>query len=82
MKMLLLLLVNTNIYWQCPFVQAFLSVTEPEQGRPPCRGDGLLHSRDRVWVPVPHVTLHTLHLLRRLQSPSTIGGEYEMGSLT
>jgi hypothetical protein len=43
---------------------------EPRHGMPPCAGAGLLHVRDCVSDPPPHVTVHVVPLAHSLQLPS------------
>lgn len=44
-----------------PISHISLSNSEPSHGLPPNRARGLSHVRDRVRLPVPHVTGHVDH---------------------
>ena len=45
---------------QGPSAQDTVSVSRPGQDAPPCAGGGSSHSRVRVLIPAPHVTLQLL----------------------
>ena len=58
---------NTSLLQSC--VISF----RPTQGLPPWAAGGLVHERERVWVPPPHDTLHLLQFPQVVQPPSTVG---------
>ena len=53
------------------FSQSIDSVNTPPQVEPPLDGTGESHSRFRVCVPFPQVTVHSLYALQFDHPPST-----------
>ena len=55
---------------QKSFLQPTVSTFNPSQSLPPFSGVGLLHSRDLVWKPPPHVAEQELNSDHSLKPPS------------
>lgn len=63
--------MERSIPGQGPNAHAVFSVLDPEQFRPPCAGDGSVHVRERMRVPLAHVTSHPPQSVHTPQCPST-----------
>lgn len=57
---------------QAPGLQACGSLTSPTQSAPPFAGAGLVHVRERLWVPAPQVVEQVPHDSQLDHSPSTM----------
>ena len=64
--------MRETLLGQGRLLQACTSTSAPLHLLPPCRGGGLLHVRDRLCVPPPHVTSHCDHSFQSVQLPSTM----------